>query len=256
MLDISALAPRDAFPAFVPEMFARADDSDRNAAASFTGDRSATLIEILDLACAAVSRLESARPDSKFELDARRWIALIQARDEAGLRSLHAALGRRVLSCALRIVRCDEMAHEIVSTTFMQVWNNAAHYEAQRGTAVAWVLLIARTRALDALRHANVRKQYEVRSEDEESSAQFDTEALLDPLAHLERRRRRLRLQRAMSRLSPIQRQVLSLTTLEGLSQDEASRHLNLPLGTIKSHTRRGLAALKRRCEATGLSWD
>ncbi len=188
------------------------------------------------------------------ESDARGWMTRVQARDESALSQLHTAFQRRMFLCALAIVRRDEIAHEVVSLTFMQVWTTAADYDPLRGSVAAWMLLIARSRSFDELRRARVHTSREVSADEEDSGAEVPTlNAMLDPLAHLERKTRDHRLHRALLRLSPIQRQVISLTSLDGLSQDEASRHLNLPLGTVKSHARRGLTALKARCEAIGL---
>ncbi len=206
----------------------------------------------------AQSRPCTARPgllQASSESDTLRWIALIQLNDESGLRQLHAAYSTQVFACAMRIVRRKEVADEIVSTSFMQVWTNAASYDERRGPVVAWLLLIARSRAIDAMRHAKLLGSRELSlDEDDDSCAELAGAAIDEPPAHLERLTSERRLHRALLRLSPMQRQVLSLTTLDGLSQDEASRHLDLPLGTVKSHARRGLAALRARCEAIGLT--
>lgn len=201
--------------------------------------------------CTAKPRL----PQSSSETDALRCIVLIRLHDESGLRQLHAAYSTQVFACAMRIVGRKELADEIVSTSFMQVWTNAASYDERRGPVVAWLLLIVRSRAIDAVRHAKLLWSRELSvDEDDDSCAELAGAAIDEPPAHLERLTSERRLHRALLRLSPMQRQVLSLTTLDGLSQDEASRHLDLPLGTVKSHARRGLAALRARCEAIGLT--
>lgn len=198
----------------------------------------------------------SLSPEPSLEADARRCIRLIQRRDEKGLRQLHDAWRHRAFACALAIVRRDEMAHEIVSTSFMQVWTTSDRYDPERGSALGWLTLIVRSRAFDALRSAKLIWQREVSSDGDDALHGHAAEVALGPLAVLERQHRERRVQRALLRLSPMQRQVLTLTTLDGLSHDEASRHLEMPLGTLKSHARRGLLAMRVRCVAIGLSCE
>ncbi len=196
-------------------------------------------------------------PGPPADREARHWLVLIQAQDESALRRLHGAYQQLVYGCALGIVRREEVAHEIVSTSFMQVWKSAASYDPVLGSVVAWLLLITRSRSLDALRHINLLRRREVSfHEEEEATQRLPLDRVLEPLSLLERRQRQRGLQQAFLRLSPMQRQVVMLTTLEGLSHDDASRHLDVPLGTLKSHARRGLAALRQRCDATGLTLE
>lgn len=198
----------------------------------------------------------SRSPETPQESEARRCLGVIQRRDEKGLRDLHGAFRHRAFVCALAIVRRDEMAHEIVSTSFMQVWTTAHRYDPGRGSALGWLTMIVRSRALDALRSARLVWQREIGSQGDDDLHAHAAEDALGPLAQLERQNRGRRVQRALLRLSPMQRQVLTLTTLDGLSHDEVSRHLELPLGTLKSHARRGLVAMRARCVAIGLSCE
>jgi RNA polymerase sigma-70 factor (ECF subfamily) len=180
------------------------------------------------------------------------WMALIRDRDEAGLRLLYRSCRRQVFLCALGIVRQEHVANEVVSTTFMQLWMSAPRYDPRRGSVSAWLMLMARSRALDALRSVNAHRHQESPLDDD-SEAEPDADEL-GPLAHSDRQCRYANLRRALLRLSPIQRQVLTLTTLGGLSQDEAAGYLHMPLGTVKSHAKRALAAMRHHCEALGLS--
>lgn len=194
--------------------------------------------------------------DSLLNSEARRWIAQVQAGDQRGLNQLHIAFSRKVFASAMSIVRREEIADEVVSSCFMQVWKGAARYDPARGPVVAWLMRIAKSRSCDALRRANVAWHREVGAQDSDPLSTYSPEFESEPGARLERKVRGRRVQRALLRLSPMQRQVLSLTTLDGMSQDEASQHLQLPLGTVKSHARRGLAALRHRCDSIGLSRD
>lgn len=247
MLDLALCAPRES--SCVPPAAVQTWTAERQPSRRERSDEPAPPATDIGLAARAPV---SASPES----DARSWMTRIQARDESALRRLHDAFGRRIFVCALGMVRREEVAHEVVSITFMQAWTAAADYDPLRGTVAAWLTLIARSRSLDALRRARVHGSREVHLDDDESNETPTLDAMHDPFAHLARKTRDHRLHRAMLRLSPMQRQVLSLTTLDGLSQDEASQHLNMPLGTVKSHARRGLTALRARCAVIGLTAD
>lgn len=181
------------------------------------------------------------------------WMLLIQCRDESGLRRLHVEFESRMHRCALATVHREEIACEVVSASFLQVWTNAADYDVARGSVAAWLMLITRSRSFDALRHARVISRREVCLDDEDGAWEHEVaaDAAAEPHTHLEQQRRRRRLDRALMKLSPMQRQVVSLTTMDGHSHDEASRYLGLPLGTVKSHAKRGLAALRHRLNAS-----
>ena len=80
------------------------------------------------------------------------WIARIVEQDQQALAELYDALVGRVYGLALRITRQVQLAEEVVEDTFWQVWRQAPRFDPERGTAMAWIMAIARSRALDALR--------------------------------------------------------------------------------------------------------
>lgn len=170
-------------------------------------------------------------------------VGRIRLRDAAAMRALHDACGARLYRAAMRVVHRPEVAHEVVSATFVQVWNRAADFDASRAGVLGWLHTIVRSRALDLLRRELTHSRHEALASD------ADLDALVDvaptPCQRIERTEASRRLRRAMTLLTPAQRQVLSLTFLDGLSQDEAAAHMGVPLGTLKSHARRGLAALR-----------
>jgi RNA polymerase sigma-70 factor (ECF subfamily) len=256
MLDSALDAPPDALRSFIDMPSRAASEGDARAEDAADAPCSGKECFASSTVVSVPAGLDQGLLASTLEARARHWMRLIQARDESGLRQLYSNCRRRVFLCALGIVRRDDLASEIVSTSFMQVWTNAASFDPQRGNFLAWLTLIARSRSFDALRRLNTQRQHEVSSDDEEPFDVPDGEAASLPLLHLERLSRQRRLRRAMSRLSSIQRQVVCLTSIDGLSHDEVSRHLNLPLGTVKSHAKRALAALRQRCEASGLHAD
>ena len=167
----------------------------------------------------------------------------VRRRDESALKGLHDACAVRLLAVALRIVGHHETACEAVSSAFLQAWQHAADFDDRRSSVFGWLSMMVRSRALDLLRQTKVRNRHEC------AFAEFDLEAVPgispEPCRRVEQSQQRLGLRRAMATLAPVQRQVLSLVFLEGHSHEEAAAQIGLPLGTVKSHSRRGLAALR-----------
>lgn len=171
-------------------------------------------------------------------------VTRIQSRDEAALAVLHAASAHHLFGSALRIAGRIDIAHEAVSLSFMQVWQRASDFDTRRGSAMSWLHAIVRSRTLDLLRLRRTHARFECDLDEDVLATVADCDS--GPCVSVEQSECRRRLGRAMSRLPPIQRQVLSLTFLEGFSQEDAAKQIGLPLGTLKSHARRGLAALRQ----------
>mgnify|MGYP001157458549 CR=1 FL=1 len=147
----------------------------------------------------------------------------------------------RVYAVALRIMRHADLAEEVVSDVYMQVWRDAHRYDASRGRVLAWLLIISRSRALDLLRR-----------QDEAFSHPDPHELVAEPDSGqktaqdlLQASQEGSALHAAMATLTPLQRQLLSLAFFRGLSHSEIVAHCGLPLGTVKTHIRRALGALR-----------
>jgi RNA polymerase sigma factor (sigma-70 family) len=177
------------------------------------------------------------------EVDSVPLIALLEgvARHEAhALAQLYDATVGRIYGACLRIARKPEAAEEIVGDVYLQVWKNAASYSAERGHPLAWLMVIARSRALDHLRRADPAESHA----EPESLADYAL-AEGDPHNLLEATRSNAALHRALAGLAPIQRQLLALAFFQGMTHSEIAAHARLPLGTVKTHLRRALTALR-----------
>ena len=169
----------------------------------------------------------------------------IRRREEAALTALHGACAQRVFACAMGVLRLPELADEVVSVCFMQAWRDAAEFDECRSGVITWLNTIARSRAIDLLRRNSSRAQHESPMGEDDLPANLDPSA--DPSAALGLRQLKRRVLTALVGLSPVQRQVLTLAFLGGLSHEEVAAHLVLPVGTVKSHARRGMAELRRQ---------
>lgn len=148
---------------------------------------------------------------------------------------------RIVYSLVLRILQQAATAEEVVQDVFLQLWRNAAAYDADRGPFVPWLLTLARNRALDHLRLKSERQRRREDQTDElppvASAPEYERE--------LDERRRVEKIRSLMGGLLPQQKRAIELAYFEGLSHTEIAEKLKEPLGTVKSWIRNGLLRLK-----------
>jgi RNA polymerase sigma-70 factor, ECF subfamily len=133
---------------------------------------------------------------------------------------------------ALRILRSDSEAEDIVQDVFVEIWRRASSYEAERGTVRTWVLLLVRSRALDRRRSAAFAK-----------SVPLDLAP--ESIAPAEDAQDHPRVAGLMAVLSPQQREVLEMGYFEGLSSSEIATRIGVPVGTVKSRVASALASLR-----------
>ena len=149
-------------------------------------------------------------------------------------------------SQALRISNREDIAEEVVSDVYMQVWNKAASYDEARSGAMTWLMMLCRSRALDAVRYRKNQRKNE--SVNIDSIAEPFTNE--DPLELVNTIQQGSLLHSAILQLKPQQRQLLSLAYFKGLTHSEISDFTEIPLGTVKTQIRRAIIMLKKlMCE-------
>lgn len=170
------------------------------------------------------------------------WIDAIVDHDERALSALYDATVSRVYALVQRLVRRDALAEEVVEDTYFQVWRQAARFDAARGRPMTWLLGMARSRAIDAIRRE---ARFEHTALDDDATAGLeDPRASADEL--LDAARCHADLHRALLLLNAQPRQLVALAFLRGMSHEEIADHTALPLGTVKSQIRRALISLRQ----------
>jgi RNA polymerase sigma-70 factor (ECF subfamily) len=162
--------------------------------------------------------------------------------DESALSAFYDRYRRLVYSLAVRVVGTVAEAEEVVSDVFWQAWQEAGRYNASRGRVYTWVMMMARTRAIDK-RRAMQRHGSLVDVMDLQGQETSGTVA--DPDDDLILVQQRQRVKAALASLPAPQRQALELAYFDGLTQSEIAAALNEPLGTVKTRIRIGLSHLR-----------
>ena len=147
-----------------------------------------------------------------------------------------------VWSLARRMTRSPADAEDAVQEIFLDLWKSAGRFEPERAAEKTFVAMVARRRLIDLLRRAERRPQLTAIPED------FDFPG--DQQERLEQSVEVALAARALTALKPEQRRVLLLSVYHGMSHGEIVENTGLPLGTVKSHIRRGLAEIRASLEA------
>jgi RNA polymerase sigma-70 factor (ECF subfamily) len=175
-------------------------------------------------------------------------LQLVAQRNLAAYDLLYRRHAQVMYNLIVRIVRDQATAEDLLQDVFWQIWENANQYRGS-GAALAWMMRVARNRALDQLRRQRVRPP--VVSDDAE-----EVEAIADATTTeeaVEIQMRRAQVQRALESIPDDQRLCLELAYFEGLSQREIAEQTNMAVGTIKSRIRIGLEKVERLLRGSGV---
>ncbi len=144
--------------------------------------------------------------------------------------------GGMVWSMALKMSSSRADAEDATQEIFVKLWQNAARFDAQRSSEATFIAMIARRRLVDRYRGSSRRSAHEA----------------LDPERHANQDHRRIEASveaqaaaRAINALPPERRTVVRLALYEGMSHQQIADQTGIALGTVKSHVRRGLLALR-----------
>ncbi|HSM13167.1 MAG TPA: sigma-70 family RNA polymerase sigma factor [Thermoanaerobaculia bacterium] len=166
----------------------------------------------------------------------------MRLRDEGALSELYDRYASLVLAVARRILIAKQDAEETLQETFLQAWLQADRYDSSRSSVPTWLVLIARSRALDRLRARQARDRATTAAEAEPRPADPSGRSDLHVL-HGERRNR---VRSVLESLPAEQREVLELAFWEGLSQTEIATRTGAPLGTVKTRALLGMKKVRQ----------
>ena len=178
-------------------------------------------------------------PDAKVVTPDLVLVSGIRAGDASAMASLYDRYSSVVYSVALRVLGDTGAAEDIQQEVFLQLWRNPSAFDASRGNLGAWLAVIARNRAIDALR----KRRPETDPEDVVLSV------VPDMAGEADRSRVAEKVRGALSTMPAAQRSALEMAYYQGMTHTEIAAKTGEPLGTIKTRIRAGLIALRKAFE-------
>jgi RNA polymerase sigma-70 factor, ECF subfamily len=177
----------------------------------------------------------ASEPTRPLERSDAELLALVGTQDRSAFELLYRRYVRPVFGLALRRLGDRGQAEDAVQETFAAVWRSASTYRPERGPAAGWLYTVARNAIVDRFRRNGPATDAAIPEQVSEET---------DPADAAEQSFVAWRVHRALEELEPREREVIELAYWSGMSQGEVAGYLGLPLGTVKTRTRSGLAKL------------
>lgn len=164
----------------------------------------------------------------------------LQAGDPDALSQLYDRYHGIIKALILRIVHNETEADDLLQEVFMEIWNQAKNFSAQKGKPLGWMVTLTRRRSIDALRkkQAYARAEERLKAEPEQQPLAWVQNATAEEIRFGDTRALMAKVIRS---LPEAQQQVIELAFFQGMSQREIAANTNIPLGTVKTRLELGL---------------
>lgn len=160
--------------------------------------------------------------------------------DKGAFSALYERTAPRILGLIQRVLVDPAQSEEVAQDVFLEVWQNAARFDPDKGHALSWMLTMAHRRAID-----RVRASQSSRDRDYAVGVRDHRDDIDDPYSDVETRLEHTRVAALLSQLTIVQQEAITLTYFEGLTNTEAARKAGIPVGTMKTRLRGSLIALR-----------
>jgi RNA polymerase sigma-70 factor (ECF subfamily) len=180
-------------------------------------------------------------PFPALPIDIEELIARLARRDVRAFATFYDRTAGFVFGLVLRILHDRDAAEEVVQEVYLQLWRSAGSFDARRSSGLAWVAMVARSRAIDRLRADASRRNVL-----QELGREPATAGHPDPEEEAELSELRVKVTKALEALPQEQRRALELAYFGGLSHSEIARETGTPLGTVKTRIRAAIDKLEQ----------
>jgi len=180
-------------------------------------------------------------PPDALTLRLAELLAQSALKNQRAFGDLYQLTSAKLYGVALRILRRQDWAEEVLQECYVNIWNHAGDYAVAKSAPLTWMTSIVRNRCLDWLR----RPQTEVTGEEYDIAVEAWQDDGPGPMESLLATSDAAALARCLQQLEGKQRQSIMLAFFHGLSHSELAGHMQQPLGTVKTWVRRGLERLK-----------
>lgn len=170
---------------------------------------------------------------------------LIGRGDRASFEEFHNRHSGLIYATALKVLNNPDDAEDVAQDVMFMVWEKSPMYEESRGKPLNWALTMTRNKAIDRLR--SVQRRLRLNDDVENETLPLMRDGAGDSSTiDLEAGEKRQIVRSAVMKLTPEQREVIEMAYFGGLTQQEISKRLKTPIGTVKARIRRGMMRLKK----------
>jgi RNA polymerase sigma-70 factor (ECF subfamily) len=167
-------------------------------------------------------------------------LARVAEGDQAAFGELYDQLAPRVLGLVRRLLKDFAQSEEVTQEVFLEIWQTATRYDPNKGGASTWVLTMAHRRAVDRVRSSQSTRVRDTKIGIRDFPTEYDSVA-----ESVEINVEHERVKKALSRLTELQRQAITLAYYGGFSHNEVAEQLHIPVGTVKTRLRDGMIRLR-----------
>ena len=164
-------------------------------------------------------------------------LSLLISRDEKGFNYLYKNYSGALYGVIIRIVRYEEEANEVLQDVFVKIWNSVKSFDANKASLYTWMLNIARNSAIDRLKSKSF--QNDLQNQSIPNFVNDNKSLSIEQIHQFDE------VQKLVNTMREDYRTVINKAYFGGLTQEEISEELNIPLGTVKTRTRAALLELK-----------
>lgn len=175
--------------------------------------------------------------DVKYSED--ELVMLLQSKNEQAFSYLYDNYSGAINGIIYRMVENMELSEDILQEVFVKIWNNFTHYDSTKGRLFTWMVNIAKNLTIDTLRSKGYKKQQKILQDENSVSNLKDENFGVD-------RFDALGIRKQLETLKPEQRKIIDMAYFNGYTQDEISKEMNLPLGTVKTRMRSAIIELRK----------
>lgn len=165
-------------------------------------------------------------------------VQLLKQKDKKAISIIYDRYGPALYGIAAKIVESEVLAQDVLQDAFVKIWKNAASFDEKRGTLFTWLLNITRNTALDTRKSAAFKRAQKIQEVD---FSVYDHEDW-----KVEQKPEHIGLHAAVEGLDEKYRRIIDLVYFKGYTQQEVVKHLDIPLGTVKSRVKIGLRELRK----------